>query len=273
MDLEIVMKQNIKQVFSNCLNDVTKPKNKINKNYYFASTIFFIAFNIIIFAIFKTSLAQKFMVSTQSWDSVLNFKGLFSAIINNISHWDWKHVLLNMVTFLIISIFLERKFGSLKHFLIVVLSIIVSAAFVSGNHQSLNYAGWSCVDFALIGFFIISYFFSLNKHEKTNGNLIYGTITFIFAFIFMWWEVWNFVGNAASAADLTHNMGHYSGFLAGIIIGLTIYLTRLFVNKSNISKDNSSVNLYTTNKKVSIVCYTIVTILCIASIILACVIR
>jgi membrane associated rhomboid family serine protease len=267
------MKEKTKQLIANCLDDRTKAKNKLNKNYFFISTIFFIALNITIFAIFGVSLAEKYWVKVQDWDSILNFSGLFSAILNNLSHFSWEHVLLNMLTFFIISVYLERKFGSLKHFLIILLSIVMSAAFVSGNHQSLNYAGWSCVNFALMGFFIVSYFFSLNRRERTNENLIYGTITFIAVFVSMWWEIWTFVGETASAADLIHNMGHYSGFLAGIIIGLTIYLTRLFVYKSqnkNIGVENQS---FAINKIVYIVCILISILLCIASIVIACVIH
>ena len=264
------MKENVKKVISNCLDDNTKAKSKLNKNYFFITTIFFIALNILIYAFFKTDLSYKYRVVSQDWNSILNFKCLFSAIINNISHGSWEHVLLNMFpVFFITSIYLERKFGSVKHFLIILLSIIVSAAFVSGNHQDLGYVGWSCVNSALMGFFIISYFFSLNKREKTNGNLIYGTITFICVFVFLWWKIWE----VDASDDLIRNMGHYSGFLAGIIIGLTIYLTKLFVYQSIKNNLNSDIKYFTTNKIVNSICISISILLCAASVILACIVR
>lgn len=222
-----------KQFVSNCLDDQTKAKTKLNRNYFYVATVFFIALNICIWALAGTALHDKFVPKDnfQSWDDVFNLKALFSAIINNLSHWDWNHVLLNMIpSFLVVSLYLERKYGSLKYFLIVTTLIVVSAAFVGCTHQSLNYAGFSCVNFALFAFFIVTFFFSLSKRNWSKGNYIFGIVIFMAVLVFMTWEIWQF-DKSGSAADLAHNMGHYAGFLSGLVVGLVVNVTKVFTRK------------------------------------------
>ena len=246
----------VSTLFSNFLDDTKKKKSALNRNYFYITTIFFIALNLCIWALAGTKLHYGCLPKNElDWDNFLDFQALFSAIINNISHWSWEHVLLNMlVSSLVVSLYLERRFGSLKYFLIVTVLIVVSAAFVAGNNQSLNYAGFSCVNFALYAFFIVTFFFSLSKRERSKGNVIFGVVILMGVLVFMIWEIWDAVeiyGATASASDLFYNKGHYSGFIAGLIVVLVLQITKVFTIKEySLNEQTSQIEENTKNLKI-----------------------
>lgn len=199
------------------LDDKSKKLTGLNRNYYFVTTVFIVLLNIILFA----SCNKPYIAERPNWSSfsVIN---LVQALINTYWHLNWQHVLLNMLCFFIAGLYLERKKGSLKFFLFIVVMSLFTGFASCTNDVSLGWTGFSGMNYGLYGYILIEYSFVLFQKEKRNlFNIISGAVIVALIYLAMC-----FNGGTATIGfewypyDLLHNLGHASGFVVGLVFGI-----------------------------------------------------
>ena len=199
------------------LDEKSKRLTWWNRNYYFVTTVFIVLLNIVLFA-----ACDKPRISIRANWGEFSVTNLVQALINTYWHANWQHVLLNMLCCFIAGLYLERKKGSLKFFLFVVIMSLFTAFAVCTNDVSLGWVGFSGMNYGLYGYIVVEYIFMLLQKEKRYlFNLISGGVVLALIYFAMC-----FSGGTRSVTfewypyDLLHNLGHASGFVTGIAFGL-----------------------------------------------------
>lgn len=198
------------------LDDKNKKINKFNRNYYFAVTVFIVLFNI-----FNYMFGTLPDVYDAPWDS-FSWGNLFRALANSYAHFNWQHTLLNMLCFFVAGLYLERKTGSIKFALFIVVLSFFTAFASCTNALKLNWVGFSGVNYGLYGYIITEFVFTVCQNSKrylfntVSGAVVVALIYFAMCFnggtstvSFVWYPY-----------DLLHNLGHASGFFVGLLFGL-----------------------------------------------------
>ena len=207
-----------------------------NRNYYFATTVLIVLLNIVLFAAW-----DKPRISIHSNWGQFSVVNLVQALINTYWHLTWQHVLLNMLCCLIAGLYLERKKGSLKFFLFVIIMSLFTAFATCTNDVSLGWTGFSAMNFGLYGYIIVEFIFVLLQKEKRYlFNLIAGGVIIALIYFAMC-----FSGGTARVTfewypyDLLHNLGHASGFVAGLLFGLYEQICHL-ISKAKPRSENKT---------------------------------
>ena len=215
-------------------------KNKIltwwNRNYFFVTTVFITLLNIILHAACK----RPWIAVRPNWGtfSVVN---LVQALIDSYFHSNWQHVLLNMLCFFIAGLYLERKMGSLKFFLFMIIMSLFTSFASCTNDISIGAIGFSAVNYGLYGYILIEYplmFIQRGNRYLFNiisGAMIIGLIYFAMCFS----GGTSRVSFALYPDDLLHNLGHASGFVVGLIFGLYEQICSLISKKKSAPKKRS----------------------------------
>lgn len=210
----------------------------LGRNYFFVTTLFFVILCIALYAANGSNLGGT-ASGNVSWNATLNFNNIFrSVFVNGFSHNNWMHVLLNMLCFLVVGSYLERKIGSLKLLLLVLALGFFANIAVSANSQTVNWRGFSGTNFALYFYIIFDYIFYLFSKKKTKTDIIYGAIILAAIYVAMC-----YVGDKSSFAmtwypyDLAKNIGHYSSALVGIVFCLVVQTLRLYTDRKENGED------------------------------------
>lgn len=204
---------------------------KWNRNYFWVISILYIIVNIVIFAVLNHNNLLWEYIDTK-WTIFNGFKDLFISIGNLYTHTSWAHVLRNMFAFAISAFYIERKIGSLNFLGVICLMSILSAPLVS-MYVGLVWAGSSVIYFAVWGYVIIDYVFSLTKEKRNKTNLIIGGIVILSKYIGSCLTD-DIVGtNILLPIHLIYNAGHYFGFIIGIFISLVIQIVSIQIKKQN----------------------------------------
>ena len=208
-----------------------KKVSKWNRNYFWLVSIVYIILNITLYAIFKhNNILWKY--EETKWNVFNGLKDLFISIGNLYTHTSWGHVLRNMLAFAISAFYIERKIGSLNFLGLILLMSIISSPMVS-MYVGLRWAGSSVIYFAVWGYVIVDYIFSLGKNTRTQTNVILGGIVIGLKYIGSCLTD-NIIGtNIFLPIHLIYNAGHYFGFIVGILLALVICITRLQTKRQN----------------------------------------
>ncbi len=200
------------------INDRNKQLTLLNRNYFFVVTVLIVAANIVIQAVFGINTD----IPTEANGSTLeSLRLLLQAFINCYTHFNWQHTLLNMLCFLIAGLYLERKMGSLRFILfIVVLSFFT--AFASCVKWDLGGHGFSGVNYGLYGYIIVEFLFELcRKQERYLFNILSGVVILALIYFAMCFNGGTEkVSFAWYPYDLIHNWAHASGFAVGLVFGV-----------------------------------------------------
>lgn len=210
-----------------------------NRNYFFLGTIFVVALNILLFGVWGSNWPDRLInVSDYPFHSnCYTFPFLMRAILGGFSHGNWQHVLLNMLCFLITGMYLERKKGTLRLFLLIISMAFVTLAVCVAEFQVIGTCGFSYINFGIYGFILVDYLFMFKKETRTRFNIISGAIIIMLIYLAMC-----FNGGSDSFGfswypyDLITNLGHFSGFFAGIVLGFIIQISQLLILKQCVSK-------------------------------------
>ena len=212
---------------NNILNEQGK-RAWFENNYFWASTLGFVALNFVMFAIVGAS--NRFNITIDygwTWDNTLNFNAMLVSFLNTFGHLDLSHILLNMVCFLIVGIYLERKIGSFKFALLILAFAFCTSMAITANNMSASWMGFSGVMYALYAYIIIDYFMlCFSKQKRNKLNLTLGGVLIVAIYIAMCF-------NSATRSfnfypvGLTNNLGHYSAMVAGIILTLVIKIAQI----------------------------------------------
>jgi len=101
----------------------------------------------------------------------------------------------------------------------------------------LGGAGNSLIWFALWGFVLVDFFWSLSKKERNKTNIIFGIITLVLEYIRSGFydKTGGGIGWGFIPHQLIYNSGHYTGFLFGIFLCLVIRIT--MINRQNFTSN------------------------------------
>lgn len=197
-----------------------KPLKWWNRNYFYVATIIIIAVNIVIYATVKSPFTHLAGDRNPGWGDMLNITNITRGFLDAFAHADWGHVLGNMVCFLGIGLYIERKWGSLKLLISIPLLAFIDGIVTIGNSLGIDFVGFSGMLYIFYAFIIVDYIFSFQKRYRNRTNIIWGAITLgliylamcnvdFLTFSFKWWPI-----------DFFTNMGHYAIFYIGIVIAL-----------------------------------------------------
>lgn len=217
------------------VTDVLDDKNKTikwwNRNWFFAATVVIIVVNLLIYFFANNWQNTAFPVNQDEfhWYDVLYFTPTIHSFFNSFSHANVQHVCLNMLCFFVAGIYLERKYGSVSVLLTVIIAAYISSLAITANDLSVNWCGFSGVNYFLYAYVIVDYIFYFIKNEKRNKvTTIFGGIVIALIYLascfnggtekfsFSWYPY-----------DLSHNTGHYTSFLIGLICTLALKLVQL----------------------------------------------
>lgn len=237
------------------INNDRKDLKPWNKNMFFATTLFIVLLCIILHAALGScwsiatdneitdlsQIAAGFGGRKSHWHDTLYFSSLVQVFFAAFSHFNWQHVLLNMLCFAVCGVYLERKLGSLKFFALIICFAFFGGCAVAANNNSINSYGYSGVNYALYAYILVDYLFmAVPKTSRKKFDLIYGGIMLAliyFAacfkggttdFSFTWYPY-----------DAFNNLGHYTSYLTGIIITVTVKLFLFFTEKNGKSPQST----------------------------------
>lgn len=216
------------------LDDKDKKLKWWNRNWLFAATLIVIAVNLLIYFFadnwqYKAFHVRNYEHLENHWNDVFYFVPTARSFFNSFSHANVQHVCLNMLCFFVVGIYLERKYGSVSVLLTVIIAAYISSVAITANDLSVNWRGFSGVNYFLYAYVIVDYIFYFIKNKKRNKvTIIFGGI--VIALIYL---ASCFKGGTERFAfswypyDLSHNMGHYTSFLIGLVCTLVLKLVQL----------------------------------------------
>ncbi len=202
----------MKKFFKNIINDKRKNLNWKNINFCYVSTIVFILVLIATFLWCKSAILEL-SKGSKIWDTILI----------PFVHVDWLHIFGNIECFLVVSLFLERRYGSIKYLFIILLSVLLSPLlYVSITGYSGH--GASLVNFFLFGIFFVEILFNFKECFLTKYQNIFTIITILLIFLLM-----SFTDTIQFIPFTTLlTTSHGSAFIEGLLVGI---FSNLIVNK------------------------------------------
>ena len=209
-----------------------------NRNYFFAGTILVVLVNILLFAFLGGSFQDCVKPDNiYHWHNGFYFIPTLRSFINAFSHSNWQHVLLNMLCFIGIGLYLERKTGSLGLIAFVLFGNYISGIAMTTNEMTLHYHGFSGVNYFMYAIIIIDYVFSFQKDERNKTNIILGGIILGLIYLAMCFnDGLTNIYFSWYPYDLITNLGHGSSFVVGLVVGLIIRISMVIGKKYIIEK-------------------------------------
>ena len=202
-----------------------------NRNFFFLATILIIGINFALFYFMGVEWSGR--PELIAWDEMFNFSNLINNFFSVFDHFNFNHLLLNMICFFVVGIFFERKYGSVNLILMTLLFAIVGKNMVGANHFGGWSIGFSIVNYAFYGFILIDFIFMFRRETRSVPNIIWGIFMIIFMYVSMAYNGGTIypvdLKLSIYPVDLMYNLGHYTALLAGVILGLTLKIHHLEV--------------------------------------------
>ncbi|MDR3313580.1 MAG: rhomboid family intramembrane serine protease [Oscillospiraceae bacterium] len=190
-----------------------------NRNWLFAGSAFVIILNIALFAALGSgeNWCYWFYRSSPEWEAFVPLN-LLAALTSSFGHLSWSHVLMNAFAFLGCGLYLERRTGTLKLLLLVLIFAFFSAGLLAVVFNRANEGvGYSGVNYAFIAYIVLDYFTTVKRSDRFQR--VFGGIA-VFCLV-----LGSFVDAEAAGfplayypVNLAHNVAHYSGLFAGAAI-------------------------------------------------------
>lgn len=213
------------------IDDQTKKLTARNRNYFFAVTVLVTVLCITLHACLGNYWTSHIGPYEQDSRGFMIYKGSRMIIfLNCFAHANWQHCLLNMLCFFICGCWLERREGSLKFFVILLATIIITSLAVAGGWNT-RWAGYSGVNYGLYAYTIVDFLFSLQKSKRDKFNFIGGSVMMALIYFSMCFNGGvERIGFVWYPYDLFSNRGHYASFL--VILPVAIILQGFYYLKS-----------------------------------------
>ena len=166
----------MEKFFKNFINDKRKTLSWKNANFFYISTF-----------LFALTLIITFLCCRPAINSVLDQNMYWNILLLPFRHLDWIHLIGNLLCFLTVSLYLERRYGSLKYILIILISIILSPL-ANFALLGLNGQGESLVNFFLFGIFWITFSTIQDASAVWFGSLLAFMTCSLISSI-NWWSI------------------------------------------------------------------------------------
>lgn len=151
-----------------------------------------------------------------NWGRVKNNGEWYRVISSMFLHWDWNHILNNMITLCAIGISLEkiigRKWIFISYFVTGILAGLTSMGYNMFLGEEVYAAGASGAIFGLIGMLAI-----LLITSRADGANISGRRLLIYVVLVIW--------SSLSTSEID-NAAHIGGFIAGVLLGIVYVCIR-----------------------------------------------
>ena len=205
------------------VDDRNKKLKWNTRNYFWVVSIVYVALNILLFVFLGKKNLLKGLES-QDWRFFDVVREWLVAIGNTFSHSSYEHVLQNMLGLFVCAFYMERKMGSFKFFVTLLCISLFNAVACSFAAGGLNWSGNSGVWFALVGYVLIDYLFSLRKSERNLTNLIVGFIVLALEWFRLGFydQLGGGIGWVCFPYQLIMQRPHLIGFIFGALLALTI---------------------------------------------------
>ena len=196
--------------YKNIINDKRKNLNWKNTNFCYISTIVFILVLIATFLWCKSAILEL-SKSSKIWDTILI----------PFVHSEWLHIFGNIECFLVVSLFLERRYGSIKYWFIILFSVLLSPLlYVSITGYSGH--GASLVNFFLFGIFFVEILFNFKECFLTKYQNVFTIITILLIFLLMsFTDSIQFIP-FTTLLTINHGSAAIEGVLVGILSNLIV---------------------------------------------------
>lgn len=230
----------MKTFYQNVINDKNKELKWYNSNFCYLTTIIFVGVLMLCFYMFNDKIGA---LATKN--------DIWNMYLPTFYHSDIVHVSFNAIMFALLSILLERHFGSFTYLLMLVAIIPLSnmahyaaKGLLSASHIALwTGCGESCVNCFLLGLYIvvaIAYFKQYILSFKAF-------LTFIpLALVLFFFSVDSSVISTPKEffanpkiqflhALTTNQTGHLAPLIVGVVVSILIYvivLTNKFLNNN-----------------------------------------
>lgn len=227
--------------FKNWLNLKDKNLKWHNTNFFYVTTLAMVVGIVIGYFVFRSQA-----------DPIVYQNNFWNVYLMSFAHTTAVHITFNVIMFILLSLLLERHFGSFTYlimliFIIPIANLTCFAATSLLFNGNVRWAGMgeSCVHNFLLGFVLVVAAFNYKKYILSKNAFIF----FIpLAFIILFSSVNS--NNIHSPAEFfanpsmkfmdafyTNTAGHFAPFLVGVAIGLLIYTilltTRVGCNKNH----------------------------------------
>ena len=219
------------------IDDKTKNLYWWNRNYFYIGTLFIIGLNFLLFFVLEKGWSYQMCDPDVSPGAQLNFINFVCSFLNCFAHSSLDHVLGNMICFLVIGTFLERKYGSLPIIGLTFFVALFASLAVSANGVDAVWGGFSIVNFAFYGWILIDFLFLFKKGKKSKANIIYGAVILALIYLFMCCKNFSTFSFVWYPDDLLCYLGHYTGFLVGMILACFVNIFRLVSVKEHKSEN------------------------------------
>ena len=215
---------------------IDSPKKRLawySRNYFYAATIAVVLTNILLYALLDYYWEGAYGNGHVSWGKSFDFERILRCFLNNFSHSNLQHVLLNMLCFFVAGLYLERKTGSLGLLGLVLSIAILQGCVCAAANGGIGFHGYSGVNYALYAYILIDYLFSLGTARRNKTDLIFGGVVLALIYFAMCFNGGTSeVSFAVYPYDLLHNLGHGTGFFCGAIVALLIQIPMAAARRS-----------------------------------------
>lgn len=215
---------------------IDSPKKRLawySRNYFYAATIAVVLTNILLYALLDYYWEGACGNGHVSWGKSFDFERILRCFLNNFSHSNLQHVLLNMLCFFVAGLYLERKTGSLGLLGLVLSIAILQGCVCAAADGDMGFHGYSGVNYALYAYILIDYLFSLGTARRNKTDLIFGGVVLALIYFAMCFNGGTSeVSFAVYPYDLLHNLGHGTGFFCGAIVALLIQIPMAAARRS-----------------------------------------
>lgn len=206
----------MKKVDTNFFNPKQKEINWFNRNFYYLTTFLFIGLMCLGYFVLKDTLAQL-VAKNQYWNFILVV----------FRHSSVGHLVGNIISFFIISLFLERHFGSIKYFCLIIFAIPLSyvLTFLITHY---NWVGESGLNYFLYAIFVTVIIFNFKDYVLSKWQNIFTFFIIALVCVLMCFEgdVMAITNNINEFfkfgvfTDFITNSAHYLGAIMGGVVGM-----------------------------------------------------
>lgn len=195
------------------LNYANKKQNWFNRNYCYLATL-----------IIMGALCACFFLLSDKFAAIVATDIRWNAVLEPLRHANLGHLIGNLISFFVVSIFLERHFGSIKYFLIVVFSFVPASLATFAFSGSWDGVGFSVVNYFLFALFACVILFHFKNYFFGKAKWIFPLVILGLLMLLMCWN-----GETTSVegffkfgvfTSLLDNVGHWSSAIIGLNIAI-----------------------------------------------------
>lgn len=216
---------------------VLNPKHKalsfFNRNFFFLTTMLVVGLLCLCFFMFNQNIAN-----------LLQKNSLWNILLLPLQNDSVANLIANILAFVVVSLLLERHFGTLKYFVLIVLSIPLSSVAVFAFSQSWIGAGFSSVNYFLYALMLWALIFNFKGYFCGKARWIFPVLILSVVCLFACWDgdysKWPQVAvKFGCFTDLCENVSHWASMVMGAGVGLFAQIYALGKKVKAVKKENA----------------------------------